>query len=364
MADNKNQDAPGANEAGRDRGRVGEAGRGATTARQAGEAGAEATTRMAQAGGTAMRDLGEAGAEMTRRSGQSAGHVARQAARGVAEDSRRLSDEMAHDMEESAERYAETLREMAQDLSRLMMLPRSAGGGLQDMQEAMGNVLNGVMRTNIRMTQEMLRRASPNGFVELQGAFVREYVGALMEGGTTLLRATRRTAEEALRPLEQRRRAEGRQHQHAPCVAEVMSREVRVVNPDETVQQAARLMTEAEAGALPVGENDRLVGMVTDRDLAIRVLAEGKDPARTKVREVMSPGTHYVFEDEDLDEVAENMTREQVRRLPVLNRQKRLVGIVSIGDVARRAGERAGRAMAGVARQGGRQAQSAGMGAG
>jgi|GEM_PF-150113 len=282
----------------------------------------------------------------------------------MAEDGRHAADEAAQQIEESAERYAETLRQMAHDLSRLMMLPRSAGGGIQDMQEAMGMMLNGVMQTNLRMTQELMRRASPNGLVEMHGAFVRDCVSAMVEGGTTLLRATRRTAEEALRPLEQpRREASGRQQQRAPRVAEVMSREVRVVNPDETVQQAARLMTEADAGALPVGENDRLVGMVTDRDLAIRVLAEGKDPARTKVREVMSPGTHYVFEDEDLDEAAANMEHEQVRRMPVLNRQKRLVGIVSIGDVARRLEGRAGRAMAGVARPGGHHDQSAGRGA-
>lgn len=361
MADNRQRDIPGANEAGRDRGRAAEAGRAGTSTRQAGEAGAEATSRAAQAGGAAMRSTGDRGAEPSQRGGEAAGRMTRQVARDVGDDSRRFADAAAHEIEEGADRFAETLRQMAHDVGRLMLLPRSAGGGIQDMQDAMGEMLAGVMRTNLRMSQELLRRAGPTSLVELHGAFVRDYVGALMDGGTTLLRATRRTAEEALRPLEQRRRenGEGRERRHAPCVAEVMSRDVRVVNPEETVQQAARLMTEADAGALPVGENDRLVGMVTDHDLAIRVLAEGKDPARTKVREVMSPGTRYVFEDADLDEVAENMEREQLRRMPVLNRQKRLVGIVSVGDVARRSGERAGRAMAGVARQGGRHNPSA-----
>jgi CBS domain-containing protein len=246
-------------------------------------------------------------------------------------------------------------------MSRLMMMPRSAGGGIEDMQEAMGRLVNGVMRTNLRATQELFRRANPTSIVELQGTFVREYFEALMEGGTTILRATRRTADEALRPLERqggRRGTQGNRGEQAPRVAEVMSRNVRIVNPEETVQQAARLMVEEDAGALPVGENDRLVGMITDRDLAARALAEGKDPTRTKVREVMTVGTHYVFEDEDLEAVAEDMAREQVRRMPVLNRAKRLVGIVSLGDVARRANGQAGHALAGIAREGGRHNQS------
>jgi CBS domain-containing protein len=139
-----------------------------------------------------------------------------------------------------------------------------------------------------------------------------------------------------------------------------MTRHVRVVNPEETVQQAARMMGEADAGAIPVGENDRLIGMVTDRDLAVRVLGEGKDPSRTKVRDVMSPNTAYVFEDQDIDTVAESMRGRQVRRMPVLNRDKRLVGIVSLGDLAREAGDRQSisRALSGIARdRGGQQGQ-------
>jgi CBS domain-containing protein len=203
--------------------------------------------------------------------------------------------------------------------------------------------------------------------VELQGAFIREYLETLVEGGATILRATRRTADEALRPLEERMHQQngerGHKHPGGPCVGEVMTRDVRVVNPEETVQQAARLMGEADAGAIPVGENDRLIGMVTDRDLAVRVLGEGKDPARTKVREVMTQGTAYVFEDDDLASVAENMRGRHVRRMPVLNRDKRLVGIVSLGDLAREAGERQsiGRALSSIARGRGGQQQGAGM---
>jgi CBS-domain-containing membrane protein len=133
-----------------------------------------------------------------------------------------------------------------------------------------------------------------------------------------------------------------------------MEREVKLANPDDNVQQAARMMREADVGVLPVGEGDRLVGMVSDRDIAMRLAAEGRDPARTKVREVMSPDVRYVYEDEDLEHVAENMAEQQVRRLPVMNRDKRLIGIVSLGDIA--TGSRshlAGKALRGVVREGG-----------
>ncbi|MGG5821741.1 CBS domain-containing protein [Falsiroseomonas sp. HW251] len=331
---------------------------GATRSAQATRQGAEAAARGAQAGATALRGAGGAAATLAQSGGQATSHVARQGAREVAEDGRHATDAAAHDIEQTAERYAEALRHVAHDLGRLMMVPRSAGGGLQDMQEAMGAMMTGVLRTNIRITSELFRRTNFGSLAELQGTFLREYLDALMEGGTTVLRATRRTAEEALRPLEHRATGDGEDRQ--PRVGEVMSHDVRVVSPEETVQQAAKLMTEADAGALPVGEGDRLVGMVTDRDLALRVLAEAKDPSRTKVREVMSPGTRYVFEDAPLEEAAETMEHEQLRRLPVLNRDKRLVGIVSLGDLARRRAPRAGRAMAGIAREGGRHDQAAG----
>jgi CBS domain-containing protein len=117
-------------------------------------------------------------------------------------------------------------------------------------------------------------------------------------------------------------------------VSEAMTREVRVANPTQTIRDAARIMAEIDAGAVPVGENDRLVGIITDRDIAIRAVAEGKGPD-TPVRDVMSKDIKYCYDDEDLEHVAENMGELQVRRLPVVNRDKRLVGIVALGDVAR-----------------------------
>ena len=116
-------------------------------------------------------------------------------------------------------------------------------------------------------------------------------------------------------------------------VGEVMTRDVELASPDDTLRQAASRMAELDAGVLPVGEGDRLVGMLTDRDIAVRALAQGKGPD-AKVSEAMTPDVRYCFEDEELDDVVRSMGEQKVRRLPVMSRDKRLVGIVSFGDVA------------------------------
>ena len=139
-------------------------------------------------------------------------------------------------------------------------------------------------------------------------------------------------------------------------VSEAMTRDVRVANPDETIRDAARVMAEINAGVLPVGEDDRLVGMITDRDIAVRAVAEGKAPS-TKVRDVMSAEVLYCYDDQDVDEVARNMGDVQVRRLPVVNRDKRLVGIISLGDVAcSEGGDIAGDAVTQISQPGGQHA--------
>ena len=117
-------------------------------------------------------------------------------------------------------------------------------------------------------------------------------------------------------------------------VSDAMSRDVQVVSPEQSIRDAARTMASIDAGVLPVGENDRLIGVITDRDITIRAVAEGKAPT-TKVREVMSQEVLYCYDDQDLDEVARNMGNMKVRRMPVVNREKRLVGIISFGDLAR-----------------------------
>lgn len=118
-------------------------------------------------------------------------------------------------------------------------------------------------------------------------------------------------------------------------VSDYMRRDVTVVGPNDTIQQAARIMGQIDAGVLPVGENDRLVGMLTDRDIAIRAVGEGKDPAQCRVRDIMTQEVSYCFEDDAISDAADHMAELQVRRLPVLNRDKRLVGMLSIGDIAR-----------------------------
>ena len=141
-------------------------------------------------------------------------------------------------------------------------------------------------------------------------------------------------------------------------VQEAMTSDVRIANPNQSICEAARMMAECDAGAIPVGENDQLVGVITDRDIAIRAVAEGKSP-ETQVREVMSKEILYCFEDEDTEDVARNMGDNKVRRLPVLNRSKRLVGIVSIGDLALSNDlDSTGEALADISTPGGVQSQS------
>ena len=140
-------------------------------------------------------------------------------------------------------------------------------------------------------------------------------------------------------------------------VSEAMSRDVRVASPDESICEAACSMAQLDAGAMPVGQDDRLVGMITDRDIAVRAVAAGKGPD-TPVREVMTPEVKYCYDDEDLDHVAKDMAELRVRRLPVLNRDKRLVGILSLGDLALAEGRRAaGAAVQGISRHGGPHSQ-------
>ena len=116
-------------------------------------------------------------------------------------------------------------------------------------------------------------------------------------------------------------------------VSEVMTGNVLLARPEQTLREAAMLMAEADVGSLPVAENERLVGMVTDRDMAVRALARGLG-ADTPVSDVMTREIRYCFEDEDINDVAENMAELGVRRLPVVDRQKRLVGIVALSNVA------------------------------
>ena len=114
---------------------------------------------------------------------------------------------------------------------------------------------------------------------------------------------------------------------------DLMSRDVKVISPDMSIQAAAKEMRDGDFGMLPVGEYDRMIGTISDRDIAIRAVADGKDTS-TKVRDVMSEGVAWVYEDDSVDEAIKIMSERQVRRLPVVNSGKRLVGIIALGDFA------------------------------
>jgi CBS domain-containing protein len=129
-------------------------------------------------------------------------------------------------------------------------------------------------------------------------------------------------------------------------VRDIMTRDPVLVSPDDTIRNAAQRMMDIDCGALLVEEHDRLVGLLTDRDIVARVVAAGKSPDKCKVRDAMSPAVKFIYEDETEEDVARNMSTLQVRRLPVLNRDKRLVGIVAMADLATRYdGPAAGRAI-------------------
>jgi CBS domain-containing protein len=141
-------------------------------------------------------------------------------------------------------------------------------------------------------------------------------------------------------------------------VREAMTSDVRVLRPDQTIRDAAILMGEIDAGALPIADNERLVGMITDRDIVIRAVAEGLS-CDTSVSDVMSHEVLYCYEDQSLDDVTRNMGQQQVRRLPVVNRDKRLVGIISLGDAARQEEPTTvGRALSHVSAPGGTHSQT------
>jgi len=116
-------------------------------------------------------------------------------------------------------------------------------------------------------------------------------------------------------------------------VAQIMNTDVFLTAPNRSIREAAEIMQRMDVGSLPVGDGDRLIGMVTDRDIAIRAVARGL-ATETPVRDVMTQEIRYCFDDQEVDDVARNMADLQVRRLPVINRDKRLVGFVSLADFA------------------------------
>jgi len=117
-------------------------------------------------------------------------------------------------------------------------------------------------------------------------------------------------------------------------LSDILTHQVETIPPTASIKEAAQRMRSMDVGALPVCDGQRLLGMVTDRDLTIRMMAEGRDPVATPVSEAMSPDVRYCFADQDVKEAARIMQQEQIRRLPVVDREKHLIGIVSLGDLA------------------------------
>ncbi|MDA8249878.1 MAG: CBS domain-containing protein [Rhodospirillales bacterium] len=119
-------------------------------------------------------------------------------------------------------------------------------------------------------------------------------------------------------------------------VHEVMTPHAEWIAPSLTLAEAARKMRDHKIGCLPVGENDRLVGMLTDRDIVCRAVADGANPKTTRTADVMTKGVTWCFDDESVDDVAERMQAKQIHHIPVLNRQKRMIGILALSDLAMR----------------------------
>jgi CBS domain-containing protein len=142
-------------------------------------------------------------------------------------------------------------------------------------------------------------------------------------------------------------------------VSDIMTRDVHIASPSQKLREVASEMEKNDIGMLPVGDNDRLVGMITDRDIAVRGISHGLGPD-APVSDVMSKDVRYCFEDEDIEDLAQNMADQQIRRLPVLNHDKRLVGIISLGDLAVSQESESGEmALTGISQSGGPHCQSA-----
>jgi CBS domain-containing protein len=140
-------------------------------------------------------------------------------------------------------------------------------------------------------------------------------------------------------------------------ISEVMTRDVQTVRPDQTAREAASFMLSADAGAIPVIEDDRLVGMITDRDIAVRGVAEGHGP-ETPVRELMTNDIVAARIDDNVDDIAARMSEAQVRRLPVIDDQQKLCGIVSLGDLSQQGDDSAAeQALEGISQPGGEHQQ-------
>ena len=177
--------------------------RSAEAVQQGGHATADALRQNAEAGADTARRGAEAGAENVRRGAELANDTARRGAQAVVESQRQIAQDAAQRFEEVSRKVADAARGTTENVRQLMSLPNAAEGGLRDLQQGVTGLVEGVVQTNLRAAQELFRLANPAPLVELQQRFAREYTDTLLRNSATLVRAVRRTADEALRPLEQ-----------------------------------------------------------------------------------------------------------------------------------------------------------------
>jgi CBS domain-containing protein len=298
-----------------------------------------------QGGATAHDAMGEAGGTLRRSSMVSATRMAM----AVAEAAQRSAGALAlghlallGQATERCEAIGRGMAQAAQDtasaLLSLMAPPAAATQRLWDLQVDMTGLANDVMRSNASVVQELLRMDGRRAAHDWQRRLIGGCLDTMAQGPSAFINIAHQTAGQARSDDEQEQNQRDEGHR---VVADIMSAHIRLVAPDDTVQQATRLMRDEGTGILAVGEGGRLIGVVTDRDVALRLVAEGRDPVGAKVRDVMTQEARYVFDDEALGPVAQRMVQQQVRRLPVVNRAKRVVGVVSLADLA--GGGRSGR---------------------
>jgi hypothetical protein len=192
---------------------------GAQAAQQGGQAASEALRRAGDVTAEAAQGSGRAGAEAVQRAGDVASETMRRGAETFAESQRQVIQKAAQQFEEVSRKVAQAAQGTTEDLRTFLTLPHAAKGGLQDLQQGVTGLIEGVVRTNLQATQELLQLANPSAFVELQQRFVREYLDMLMQNTATIVHAIRRTADETLRPLEQqivqRQANQSQRYQHA-----------------------------------------------------------------------------------------------------------------------------------------------------
>ena len=192
--------------------------RGAEAVQQSSQAAGAAMRQGAEATADVTRQAAQAGADATRRVTEATSDTLRRSTQVVADGPRQIAGDAAERFEDVSRKLAETARGTSEEVNKLFVLPNAAEGGLRDMQQSFAGLVEGVVQTNVRATQELFRMGNPSALIELQQRFAREYMDALMQGTATLVSAIRRTADETLRPLEeqvQQRKTEQHQRQAA-----------------------------------------------------------------------------------------------------------------------------------------------------